>query len=97
MVSRVGDHLRLVQRHPVPYAVAKPPSDEVRVRREVIDDRARGPATLLLQRLREIPVVQGDEREPGRKTGGERWDLAHRGGSASSHARPMRALMPPST
>src|SRR5437867_12480161 len=62
MVPRVGDHLRLVQRHPVLYAVAKPPRDEVRVRREVIDDRARGPATLLLQRLWEIPVVKGDER-----------------------------------
>src|SRR5438093_9623441 len=201
VVSRVGDDLGLVQRHPVLYTVAEPPRHEVRVRREVIGDRARGPATLVLQRLWEIPVVEGDERTdpvreqlidqsvverdallvrrtgarreharpadgeavgpepelvherdvltpavvvvarglarlaggarawpkaervpdgwpfavgvvatldlvvggcrpeegPGRKTARERWDLAHRGGSASSHASPMRALMPPST
>ena len=61
-VPSEGDHLRLVHRDPVLDPVTQPRADDVRELREPLDRLGRRPATLLLQRLREIPVVERGER-----------------------------------
>ena len=53
---------RLVVRDPVGDAVAEPLRDCFGVPDERFRGRARGPAALVLERLRQIPVVQGRER-----------------------------------
>ena len=53
---------RLVVRDPVPDPVAEPRDDDLGVFRERLDGLARRPAALVLERLREVPVVQRHER-----------------------------------
>jgi hypothetical protein len=49
-------------RRPVVDEVAEPVEDELRVLGEAQRDVARRPAALVLERLREIPVVERHER-----------------------------------
>src|SRR5437867_2211454 len=60
-MAGVRDDLGLVQGHPVTDAVAEPPRDDVRVASERGHRLRRRPATTLLERLWQIPVVQSDE------------------------------------
>ena len=56
------EDVRLVEDHPVLHAVAERFDARAGVRREVLDDLAVRPAALVLQRLRQVPVVQRRER-----------------------------------
>ena len=59
-VAEPGGDPRLVVRHPARDAVAEPGCDGFGVADERLGGRALGPAARVLERLREIPVIQGD-------------------------------------
>jgi len=59
---------RLVQRHPVLDPVAQPPRHRLRILRERLRGVPRRPAALVLQRLRQVPMVQ---RRVGRDARGQ--------------------------
>ena len=61
-VAEPRDAVRLVLRQPVTNAVAEPSGHDLDVFAERFRRRARGPAAGVLERLREIPVVERDER-----------------------------------
>ena len=61
-VAEERDHPGLVVRDPVVDEVAELGEDDVGVLDEPVDEVARRPAALLLQRLREIPVVERRQR-----------------------------------
>src|SRR2546427_5323677 len=61
-VTGVRHDLGLVQGHPVTDPVAETARDDVGVPAERGYGLRRGPAAPLLERLREVPVVERDER-----------------------------------
>src|SRR3954470_5957610 len=61
-VAEESRHPGLVVRDPGIDEVAEPVEDEARVLDEAVDDLARGPAAVVLQALRQIPVIKGGER-----------------------------------
>src|SRR4029079_1864319 len=61
-VAEEGRHPGLVVRHPVIDEVAQMLEDELGVDLEAVGDLARGPAAFVLQRLGEVPVVEGRKR-----------------------------------
>src|SRR4029079_10300530 len=66
-VAEPGDHPRLVLRDPTRDTVAEPRDDDLDVLRERLDRVPCRPAALVLERLREVPVVERRERlEAGR-------------------------------
>ena len=60
-IAVVGDDERFVQRHPVGDPVAEPRRDHVGVVGECFGGCSDGPPALVLERLREVPVVQRRE------------------------------------
>ena len=61
----VAEHARapgLVVRDPAAHAIAEQVGDDVDVLDEGVDGRAHGPAAVVLERLRQIPVVERHER-----------------------------------
>ena len=61
LVAEGGDAPGLVVGHPVADPVAQPPRDDRRVLHEGLGRVALGPAAAVLQRLGQVPVVQGRE------------------------------------
>ena len=61
-VPEPRDHPRLVLRDPVPDAVAERAAHDVDVLGERLDRVAGRPAAAVLERLREVPVVERDVR-----------------------------------
>ena len=57
----VDDDVRLVVRDPVADAVAEPRRGKMRELGEGLGGVAIGPAAFVLQRLRQVPVVERDE------------------------------------
>src|SRR5579875_1609217 len=68
VVAEEGATPGLVQGDPVADAIAQPARDDVHVGGEGLGCGARRPAPRVLERLREVPVI---ERDPGREAGGE--------------------------
>jgi hypothetical protein len=62
VVAQNRRHPRLVVRDPVVYAIAQPAHDNVGVFHKGFNCIAVDPAALVLQRLREIPVIQRHKR-----------------------------------
>ena len=61
-VAEEGGHPRLVVRRPVLDQVAEAVEDELGVLGEAVDRVARRPAAVVLERLRQVPVVERHER-----------------------------------
>ena len=61
-VAKEGEHPRFVEHHPVLYAVTKRLDARLSVGREVTDNFAIRPASFVLERLGQVPVVQRRER-----------------------------------
>ncbi len=59
-VADVGEDGRLVERHPLLHAVAVPFEHQVRVVSEPVGDRAVRPTAEVLERLGQVPVVEGE-------------------------------------
>ncbi len=65
-VTHGRHHVRLVERDPHPDPVGQPPGGQRRVVGEPLGGIPAQPAARVLQRLRQVPVVQrGDRRDPG--------------------------------
>ena len=80
-VAEPRDHPRLVLRDPVAHAIAEPGGDDLGVLRERLDRVARRPAAAVLERLRQVPVVERDVRLDAARA-------ARRRGGRRSRARP---------
>ena len=74
-VADEGRHPRLVERRPVLDAVVQPVVDRRGVLGEALGRVALGPAAAVLQRLREVPVVERDPRADA--LGEQRLDQPH--------------------
>ena len=61
-VAEPGDHPGLVLRQPEPDAIAEPAPHDLGVLAERVDGAPLGPPARVLERTREIPVVERDER-----------------------------------
>ena len=83
-VAVLGRAERLVERGPVRHAVAEVAGDDLGVVGERLGGRPRRPAAGVLQRLREVPVVQRHVRRDARRR------AARRRAASRSRARPPR-------
>ena len=61
-VAEPGDHPRLVQRDPVPDAISEPGGDRLDVPAEGLGRGAHRPPARILERRRQVPVVQRHDR-----------------------------------
>ena len=89
------DHPGLVVRHPVLDPVAQPPGDHLRVPHEGVHRGPARPAAAVLERLRQVPVVQRGKRPDAPLQHGVHQALVEieslrftAPGAAGDHARP---------